>query len=104
MGAIGRITVLKNPRLPKHEFFKEGHVFPARLCHSNLHATDDAALDVRSVSLKFADSDFKSPLDLMMQTGEEAAFWNIFSFDKMLTALKEGGRALEEYCLENPWQ
>ena len=104
VGAIGTITVLNNPLLPVHEFFTAGRVFPVRLRHGNLHSSDDAALDVRSVSLKFADSDFESPFDLMMQTSEKAAFWNIFTFDKMLTALKEGGKALEEYCLENPWQ
>lgn len=104
VGAIGAVTVLNNPLLPAHDFFAEGHVFPVRLRHSNFMATDDAQLDIRTVSLKFADCDSESPFDLMMQTGEEAAFWSIFSFDKMLSALKEGPKAFKEYCLEDPWQ
>ena len=104
VGAIGAITVLSNPLLPEHEFFTAGRVFPVRLRHANLVRPDDAQLDVRTVSLKFADSDDESPFDLIMHTGEQAAFWNIFSFDKMMTALKEGQKTFEAYCLEHPWQ
>lgn len=72
--------------------------------HSNLLRLDDAELDVRVVSMKFADSDIESPFDLMLHTGEEAAFWSIFSFDKMLNALSKGTKTFEGYCLEDPWQ
>lgn len=104
VGAIGTVTVLDNPLLPKHEFFEEGRVFPLRLRHANLVRPDDAQLDVRAVSLKFADNDFESPFDLMMHTGEEAAFWNIVSFDHMLTALAGGPKTFKAFCLEDPWQ
>ncbi|XP_068692122.1 allene oxide synthase-lipoxygenase protein-like isoform X2 [Montipora foliosa] len=103
VGAIGTVTVLDNCNLPEHDFFKAGRIYPLRLRHSNLVRVDDAQLDVRAVSLKFADSDFESPLDLMMHTGEEAAFWNIVSFDKMITALAGGQKPFKEFCLENPW-
>jgi len=103
VGAIGTVTVLDNPLLPEHDFFKAGRVFPLRLRHANLVRPDDAQLDVRAVSLKFADSDFESPFDLMMHTGEEAAFWNIVSFDKMLTALIGGPKTFKAFCLEDPW-
>ena len=104
VGAIGTITVVENPLLPEHEFFKAGHVFPVRLRHANLVRPDDAQLDVRAVSLKFADSDYDSPFDLMMHTGEEAAFWNIFSFDKMIQALAGGPKTFKAFCLEEPWK
>ena len=104
VGAIGTVTVLDNPHLPEHEFFNAGHVYPVRLRHANLVRPDDAQLDVRAVSLKFDDSDFKSPFDLMMHTGEEAAFWNIFSFDKMITALAGGPKTFKAFCLEDPWK
>ena len=104
VGAIGTVTVLDNPLLPEHDFFNVGHVFPLRLRHSNLVRPDDSQLDVRAVSLKFADTDFDSPFDLMMHTGEEAAFWNIHSFDKMLTALAGGPKTFKAYCLEDPWK
>ena len=96
--------MVENPLLPEHEFFKVGHVFPVRLRHSNLVRTDDTQLDVRAVSLKFADNDFDSPFDLMMHTGEEAAFWNIVSFDRMLTALAGGPKVFKTFCLEDPWK
>ena len=104
VGATGAVTILNNPLLPAHDFFSPGRVFPVRIRHSNLVKNDDAALDVRVVSVKFADSDIESPFDLMMHTGEEAAVWNIFSFDKMLNALNKGAKTFEEYCLEDPWQ
>lgn len=104
VGAIGTITVLDNPDLPEHEFFEAGRIYPLRLRHANLVRLDDAQLDVRAVTLKFADSDFDSPLDLMMHTGEEAAFWNIVSFDKMLMALAGGPKQFKAFCLEDPWQ
>ena len=104
VGALGAITVLDNPLLPAHDFFTAERVFPVRLRHSNFVKTDDAESDVRVVSLKFSDSEFESPFDLMLHTGEEAAFWNIFSFDKMLNALHGGPKTFEAYCLEDPWQ
>lgn len=104
VGAIGTVTVLDNPLLPEHEFFSAGRVFPLRLRHANLVRPDDSQLDVRGISLKFADTDFESPFDLMMHTGEEAAFWNIYSFDKMLTALAGGPKAFKAFCLEDPWK
>ena len=104
VGAAGTVTVCENPLLPEHEFFKPGRVFPLRLRHANLVRPDDAQLDVRAVSLKLADSDFDSPFDLMMHTGEEAAFWNIVSFDHMLTALSGGTKTFKAFCLEDPWQ
>lgn len=103
VGAIGTVTVLDNPDVPEHEFFEAGRIYPLRLRHANLVRLDDAQLDVRAVTLKFADSDFDSPLDLMMHTGEEAAFWNIVSFDKMLMALAGGPKQFKAFCLEDPW-
>lgn len=104
MGATGAATVLNNPLLPEHEYFTAGRVFPIRVRHSNFHSKDDAGSDIRMLSIKFADSEYESPFDLLMYTGEKAAFWNIYSFDKMLTALKEGREAFQAYCLANPYQ
>ena len=104
VGAIGNATVVSNPLLPDHEFFTAGHVFPVRLRHNNLVRPDDAQLDIRVVSMKFADNDLDSPFDVILHTGKEAAFWNIVSFDKVLTAMAGGTDALEKFCLEDPWQ
>ena len=86
----GVATVVNNPEFPDHEFFSSGRIFPIRLRHANLMRPDEASADVRGVSVKFSDSEFDSPLDLFMHTGEEAAFWSISSFDEMLTALASG--------------
>ena len=79
-------------------------MFPARLLHCNLIKVDDAELDVRLAALKFADSDFESPFDLLLHTGEEAAYWSLYSLDKMLSALYGETETFATYCLEDPWQ
>ena len=104
VGATGVITVLSNPLLPSHDFFSEERVFPVRLLHFNLIKEDDAELDVRLAALKFADSDFESPFDLLLHTGAEAAYWSLYSLDKMLSALSGDTETFEAYCLEDPWQ
>ena len=104
VGASGVVTVLNNPLLPAHEFFSAERVFPVRLRHYNLVKMDDAELDIRLTTLKFADSDFESPFDLFLYTGEEAAYWSLYSLDKMLSALNGDIKAFETYCAEDPWQ
>nr|XP_058954727.1 allene oxide synthase-lipoxygenase protein-like [Pocillopora verrucosa]XP_058954728.1 allene oxide synthase-lipoxygenase protein-like [Pocillopora verrucosa] len=103
VGATGVVTVLNNPLLPAHDFFSAERVFPARLLHCNLIKVDDAELDVRLAALKFADSDFESPFDLLLHTGEEAAYWSLYSLDKMLSALYGETETFATYCLEDPW-
>ena len=76
----GRVTVVSNPDFPEHPFFQAGRRFACRLRHANASYNDDAAAVVRGCSLKFADSDFESPLDLIMNSGPIGAFWNIESF------------------------
>lgn len=104
VGASGVVTVLNNPLLPAHEFFSAERVFPVRLRHCNLVKMDDAELDIRLTTLKFADSDFESPFDLFLYTGEEAVYWSLYSLDKMLSALNGDIKAFETYCAEDPWQ
>ena len=51
---------------------------------------DDPMVQVRSGSLKFADSAFESPLDLQMNTGRHCFFWNAASFlEFVFTRIKE---------------
>ena len=98
----GVATVVSNPKFPDHEFFSPGRTFPIRLRHGNLARPDDAFSDVRAVSVKFSNSEFDSPLDLFMHTGEEAAFWSISSFDEMLTALTSGEEMFKAYVQKDP--
>jgi arachidonate 5-lipoxygenase len=74
------ITVVGAPAFPEHEFFTPGRVFACRLRHANASFYDDAASQVRACSLKFADADFDSPLDIIMNTGVIQAFWSFDTF------------------------
>ena len=76
----GSVTVVAKPDFPEHPFFQAGRRFACRLRHANASYNDDAGAVVRGCSLKFADSDFESPLDLIMNSGPIGAFWNIESF------------------------
>ena len=78
--AHGTVTVVSQPEFPAHPFFTPGRVLPCRLRHANASFYDDAAAVVRGCSLKFADSDFESPLDMAMNSGPIGAFWNLESF------------------------
>ena len=64
-----RIKLVDNPAFPAHDFFTPGREFIGRLRHSDARGEDNAGLEVRSVSLKFADSRDHSPLDFEMNTG-----------------------------------
>lgn len=80
IGGRGTITVVSKPEFPEHEFFTPGRVFQSRIRHANASFYDDACSQVRACSLKFADTDSASPLDILMNTGVIQAFWNFESF------------------------
>ncbi|XP_062505950.1 allene oxide synthase-lipoxygenase protein-like isoform X2 [Corticium candelabrum] len=76
VGGVGIATIVDNVDIPENAFFVSGRVFPVRIRHANLTFDDDRTLDVRSASLKFADKNVDSPLDLVMNTGDRCPFWN----------------------------
>jgi catalase len=76
----GRVKLVDDPRFPAHPFFSSGRDFPCRLRHASVSYLDDAALVVRGTGLKFADTDYESPLDLLMNTGEAAPFYDAWTF------------------------
>lgn len=78
--AIGRIKVVDAPTFPAHEFFAPARVFTARLRHASVSYPDDTVIQVRSASLKFADSFYDSPFDLEMNTGTISLFWSARNF------------------------
>jgi arachidonate 5-lipoxygenase len=85
-GGKGTITVESHPTFPDHEFYTPGRVFSCRLRHANASFYDDAASQVRAASLKFADSNFASPLDIVMNTGVIQAFWSFDTFMAFVNA------------------
>lgn len=99
VGARGTATIVPNPQFPPHPFFQAGRVFPVQIRHATVSFPDDATLDVRSGSLKFSHESDESPLDLVMNTGETIAFWNIPSFINATRAVnggESGGKRLVE--------
>ncbi|XP_028395809.1 allene oxide synthase-lipoxygenase protein [Dendronephthya gigantea] len=100
-GGIGEIKIVDDPKFPEHEFFRAGRKFPARLRHANLKYPDDAGADARSFSIKFADSDSESPMDIIMNSGEANIFWHTSSLEDFVP-VKEGEEA-EKYVYKNPY-
>jgi arachidonate 5-lipoxygenase len=76
----GKLRVVTDQQFPASDFFEPGREFPCRIRHGAAGYMDDAMAQVRSGSLKFADSPFRSPLDLQMNTGRHCFFWNAASF------------------------
>ena len=99
----GVIRVLDEPGIPSHDFFTPGRTFQARLRHSSVSFLDDAALVVRSASLKFADSDDDAPLDIEMNTGEISLFSTAWQFAQfMVSTIRGRGSAFVDYFEKNP--
>lgn len=86
VGARGTVTVVARPEFPDHEFFAPGRVFACRIRHANASFYDDASNQVRACSIKFADADGTSPLDLLMNTGVIQAFWSFDTFMQFVFA------------------
>mmetsp|Transcript_2922 Transcript_2922/g.4439 ORF Transcript_2922/g.4439 Transcript_2922/m.4439 type:complete len:1085 (-) Transcript_2922:650-3904(-) len=84
--ASGVARVLKNDRIPQNSFFVPDRTFPIRIRHANLSLSDDAGSDIRGMSIKWSDTHFESPFDLLLNTGEISAFWNLTSFNDFASA------------------
>lgn len=76
----GTLRVVDNPAFPAHDFFTPGHQFRCRLRHAPVSYDDDAIIQVRAASLKFADTTYESPLDVEMNTGRISLFWTAHQF------------------------
>jgi hypothetical protein len=101
--ARGRIRLVDDLAIPENDFFLPGREFACRLRHASVSLMDDAGLFVRAASLKFADVDIDSPLDLLMNGGTAAPFWNMHTFAQFMLARMRGGRAhLIPYFQANP--
>ena len=89
IAARGTFTVVPNPKFPPSEFFLPNRVFPLRIRHASATFLDDAMNCIRSISVKLADTQFKSPFDLQMNTGATSLFWSATSFWKFAVLRKE---------------
>ena len=88
IAAKGKLRIVDDPKFPDHDFFKAGREFEARIRHGSAAFLDDAMNCIRSISVKFADTPFESPMDLEMNTGPVSLFWSAVSFLKFAKMIK----------------
>ena len=100
IAAQGIATVVAEQQFPKCEFLIPGKSFPVCLRHSTLKSKDDAMLDFLSASIRFADSDEKSPLDILMSTGRGNPLSNVQGIYDAIAANRSGN--LKDYYLDSP--
>ncbi|MDJ0678113.1 MAG: hypothetical protein QNJ36_22465 [Calothrix sp. MO_167.B42] len=109
VGGAGTLKVIERPEFPEHEFWQAGKVFPLQIRHGAVTFEDDAAMDLRSASLKLSDRPEESPLDLIMNTGPRT-FRDIIEFWNFTLASVRGrkdnepvsSKGLEAYCQSEP--
>ena len=109
VGGIGTLQVVDNPEFPDHEFWQAGRKWPVQIRHGTVTFEDDAAMDLRSASLKLSDQAEESPLDLLMNTGPRT-FTNMVSFIGFTLASIRGraegevtsSEGLKAFCQSNP--
>lgn len=80
IAARGRIRLVDDARYPENDFFRPGLEFDCRCRFGMVSFWDDARFVARGAALKFADTRYPSPLDLLMNTGRTTPFWNIRTF------------------------
>ena len=90
--SAGKLKIVDNPEYPENEFLRAGREFDIRLRHSSITYPDDAMKQFRAVAIKFADSRFHSPLDIKMNTGRTAIFFNGSSFWYFIKVFSAGKR------------
>mgnify|MGYP001547337973 FL=1 len=96
IAARGKVKIVEHPDFPEHDFFQAGRVFPIRIRHATATFYDDAMNGIRSMSVKFAETHFRSPFDLDMNTGETSLFWSAASFMQFARLRKQ--KYGVEYC------
>ncbi|MCB9232710.1 MAG: hypothetical protein H6581_13650 [Bacteroidia bacterium] len=96
--ARGKARVVDHPEFPENDFFIPGREFNIRLRHAGASYADDAMLVIRGAALKFSDNNYKSPLDIEMNTGKFALFWSLSNFLTFVTNRNEkDGEEYESY-------
>lgn len=100
VGAQGFATIVAEPQFPECEFFTPGRTFPVCLRHATLKSIDDAMLDFLGASIRFADSDEDSPLDIIMSTGRSSVLSNVQAIYDALKANRSGN--VKDFYLDSP--
>ena len=103
IAARGHLRIVDDPKRPSNDFFVPGREYACRVRFGAATWKDDAKLVIRGAAVKFADTRFESPFDLMMNTGRLAIFWNARTFVGFMKATIAGrGKAWVPYLTKNP--
>ncbi|XP_068704039.1 allene oxide synthase-lipoxygenase protein-like [Montipora foliosa] len=100
IGAQGIATIVADPQFPECEFFIPGRSYPVCLRHATLKSMDDAGLNFLGASLRFADSDGASPLDILMSTGRSTVFFDAQGIFDAIEAYRS--KNIKDYYLKRP--
>jgi arachidonate 5-lipoxygenase len=95
VAGAGKLKVVDHPEFPEHDFFQAGRVFPVRLRHGTVSFPDDATLDLRGAAIKLADSEYATPLDLVLNSGI-GTFMHAWSVWQFSLGIMRGEKGLEE--------
>ena len=99
----GKLRIIDDPAIPDHDFFVPGKEFDCRVRHAAASFLDDAKLVVRSASIKFADERIKSPMDILMNSGNVPLFWSARTFmGFMWTSMRGRGKRYVPYLKSHP--
>jgi len=99
----GRLRIVEDPLFPEHDFYVPGKSFDCRLRHAGASFKDDAKLVVRSASIKFADARIRSPMDILMNSGEVPLFWSARTFVQFMRVSVAGkGKHYVPYLRAHP--
>jgi hypothetical protein len=98
----GTVKIVANPKFPPNDFFRPGREFPCRLRHGTVLFKDDAKMTVKSASIKFADTRFEAPFDMLMNTGEVGLFWDARSFIDFARMTNKHGKYFVPYLQKYP--
>ena len=101
--ARGTVRIVDHPTFPDNAFFRPGREFPCRLRHATVLFKDDAKMTVRGASIKFADTRFESPFDMLMNTGRVGLFWDARTFMQFAKTTTQGkGKFFVSYLNKQP--
>lgn len=103
VAARGRIRIPEDPGFPDHDFLVPGRSFECRIRHASVSFFDDGMMQVRSISIKFSDTRYRSPWDLELNTGPKSIFWTAANFIQFVMNRREkGGIQYRDYYEKFP--
>jgi hypothetical protein len=104
IGGKGTLRIFDNFNDPGLPLFVAGKVFRIHSRQADATYYDNSANVVRSCSIKLLNDDGESELDLLMNSGKAAIFWNLPTFIDLMKIREKGESSenLKKYFKRNP--